>query len=106
MGKRYGLPYMGSKNQIAEWVLSNLPEAETLYDLFGGGGAITHCAAKSGKYNKVVYNELNSLAYQLFRDAINGQLYKEGRWIDRQTFNDLNDINGYISYVWSFGNNG
>ena len=106
MGKRYGFPYMGSKNQIAEWVVSNLPEADTLYDLFGGGGAITHCAAESGKYNKVVYNELNSLAYQLFRDAINGQLYKEDRWIDRQTFNDLKDINGYIAYVWSFGNNG
>lgn len=105
MAKRYGLPYMGSKNKIAEWVVSNLPEAETLYDLFGGGGAITHCAAESGKYNKIVYNELNSLVYQLFRDAINGQLYKEDRWIDRQTFNDLKDINGYIAYVWSFGNN-
>ena len=106
MSKRYGLPYMGSKNKIADWVLSNLPEAGTLYDLFGGGGAVTHCAAESGKYNKIVYNELNSLVYQLFRDAISGQLVKEDRWIDRQTFNDLKDINGYISTVWSFSNNG
>ena len=106
MGKRYGMPYMGSKNTIAEWVISNLPNAETLYDLFGGGGAITHCAAESGKYNKIVYNELNSVIYQLFRDAVRGQLEKETRWIDRQTFNDLKDINGYIANVWSFGNKG
>ena len=100
MGKRYGLPYMGSKNKIAEWIVSNLPEAGTLYDLFGGGGAITHCAVESGKYNKIVYNELNSLVYQLFRDAISGQLVKEDRWIDRQTFHDLKGVNGYIAYIY------
>lgn len=37
----YGLPYMGSKNKIAEWILSYLPKAENLYDLFCGGCAIT-----------------------------------------------------------------
>lgn len=37
MGKNYGMPYKGSKNSIAKWVLENLPPAETLYDLFGGG---------------------------------------------------------------------
>ena len=41
---RYGLPYMGSKNKIAEWVLSYLPQADNFYDLFCGGCAITHCA--------------------------------------------------------------
>ena len=37
MSKRYGLPYMGSKNQIAEWVVAQLPSAENFYDLFCGG---------------------------------------------------------------------
>ena len=34
---RYGLPYKGSKNQIAEWIIQNLPKADTFVDLFAGG---------------------------------------------------------------------
>ena len=41
---RYGVPYKGSKNQIAEWVCSHFPKASNFYDLFAGGCAITHCA--------------------------------------------------------------
>ena len=33
----YGLPYQGSKNGIAEWVVGQLPAAETFVDLFCGG---------------------------------------------------------------------
>lgn len=32
----YGMPYMGSKSKIAEWVIENLPASDNLYDLFGG----------------------------------------------------------------------
>jgi site-specific DNA-adenine methylase len=38
---RYGLPYKGSKNGIAEWIIDNLPSAEWFVDLFCGGGAVT-----------------------------------------------------------------
>lgn len=38
---RYGLPYKGSKSRITEWVVSNLPRADTLVDLFCGGCAVT-----------------------------------------------------------------
>lgn len=41
MGKNYGLPYMGSKNKIAEWVVAHIPQADTLVDLFAGGCAVT-----------------------------------------------------------------
>lgn len=34
----FGLPYQGSKNKIANWVCDILPNANTLYDLFVGGG--------------------------------------------------------------------
>lgn len=34
---RYGVPYKGSKNSIAEWVVANLPNAECFVDLFLGG---------------------------------------------------------------------
>ena len=35
---RYGLPYKGSKNGIAEWIVQNLPPSEIFCDLFFGGG--------------------------------------------------------------------
>ena len=38
MTRRYGLPYQGSKNQIAEELLSFLPPGNRFVDLFGGGG--------------------------------------------------------------------
>ena len=38
---KYGLPYKGSKNQIAEWVYSYFPKATNFYNLFAGGCAIT-----------------------------------------------------------------
>ena len=47
--RRFGISYMGSKNKIAEWVMDQLPKAKHFYDLFGGGGAISHCAALSRK---------------------------------------------------------
>lgn len=36
---KYGMPYKGSKNKIAEWIIDQLPKAKHFYDLFGGGGA-------------------------------------------------------------------
>jgi hypothetical protein len=29
---RYGLPYKGSKNSIAEWIIDNPPSSETFVD--------------------------------------------------------------------------
>ena len=45
----YGFPYMGSKSKIAKQVINSLPAGKRLIDLFGGGGAITHCAVESKK---------------------------------------------------------
>ena len=55
----FGLPYKGSKNKIAKWVCDILPNANTLYDLFVGGGAITHYASLNLKYNNYIVNDLN-----------------------------------------------
>lgn len=102
----YGLPYMGSKNKIAEWVLEQLPEAENLYDLFGGGGAITHCAALSGKYQNIYYNDIQKNLTKLFKDAVEGKYADEKRWISREDFFDeKNKDDMYIKTCWSFGNN-
>jgi site-specific DNA-adenine methylase len=105
MAKNYGMPYKGSKNSIANWVLSNLPQADTLYDLFGGGGAITHAALESGKYNKVVYNELNKNIAQMFCNAVHGLYNDRTEWVSREDFKALKDIDPFIATIWSFGNN-
>ena len=103
---RYGIPYMGSKNKIAEWIIDQLPKAKHFYDLFGGGGAISHCAALSRKYEVVHYNELNSLIFKAFKMAINGEFKNEKRWISREEFKKLKDVDPYVNLCFSFGNDG
>ena len=102
---RYGLPYKGSKNGIADWVCDNLPNAENFYDLFCGGCAITHCAMLRGKYKTYTINDIAD-TQELFYDAIMGKYQNETRWISREDFNKLKDKDAYIRYLWSFGNNG
>ena len=102
---KYGMPYMGSKSRIAEWIIDNLPPAEHFYDLFGGGGAITHCALLSGKYIYIHYNELNPLIVKAFKMAVDGEFKNENRWISREDFNRLKDVDPYVSVCFSFGNN-
>lgn len=104
--KRYGMPYKGSKNSIAEWVVDILPEADNLYDLFAGGCAVTHCAMESGKWKNYILNDIEPDIVQLFMDAVSGKLANEERWISRETFEMFKDTDPYIRYAWSFGNNG
>lgn len=86
MAKKYGVPYQGSKSQIAEWVVSNLPRAETLVDLFAGGCAITDCAMQSGKWKRIIANDLEGSGIELFDGAIHGKYKDESRWISRDSF--------------------
>lgn len=101
----YGLPYQGSKNRIAEWVVDILPASDTLYDLFAGGCAITHCAMLSGKWNNYVINDINPGVTQLFLDAMDGKYKDENRWISREDFFKLKDDDPFVACCWSFGNN-
>lgn len=102
---KYGIPYTGSKNSIAEKIISVLPPAEHFYDLFGGGGAISHCALLSGKYKYVHYNELDPLVFKGFKMAVNGEFENENRWISREDFFKLKDTDPYVAICFSFGNN-
>lgn len=103
--KNYGIPYMGSKNRIAEDIIEFLPKKKILVDLFGGGGAISDCAIKSGKYEKVIYNELDKLPYTCFLKALKGEYENETRWISREDFFKLKDTDEYVACCFSFGNN-
>ena len=102
---KYGMPYMGSKNKIAEWIIDQLPKAKHFFDLFGGGGAISHCAVLSRKYKVVHYNELNPLIFKAFKMAINGEFKNEKRWISREDFYKLKNTDPYVALCFSFGNN-
>ena len=101
----YGIPYKGSKNKIAKDIIAQLPSATHFYDLFGGGGAMTHCALLSGKYKYVHYNELNPLVFKAFKMAVNGEFEGETRWISREDFERLKDSDPYVAICFSFGNN-
>ena len=100
----YGIPYKGSKNKIAENIIAQLPPAKHFYDLFGGGGAMTHCALMSGKYEFVHYNEFNPLVFKCFKMALNGEFKDENRWISREDFERLKDTDPYVACCFSFGN--
>ena len=102
----YGVPYQGNKSRIADIIINILPKGKRLVDLFGGGGAITHCALLSNKWENYLYNDINSLITGLFIDAINGKYHDENRVITREDFEQLKDTDAYVKYIWSFGNNG
>lgn len=102
----YGVPIQGSKNKIAEKILAQLPKADVLVDLFCGGGAITHCALLSDKYDKIVMNDKNSGIVELFMNAARRKYKDEKRWISREDFFRLRDTDPYVKWCWSFSNNG
>jgi hypothetical protein len=102
---RYGLPYMGSKSRIAEWLVDKLPRSHTFVDLFAGGCAVTHCAMISSKWKNFIVNDISD-APKLFVDAVNGKYADEKRWISRDEFHRLKESDPYIRYVWSFSNQG
>lgn len=97
---------MGSKSKIAEDILAILPRGKRFVDLFGGGFAMTHCAMLAGKYEEFYYNELNPLVVDMIKKAIAGEYKNERRWISREDFKNLKDVDGYVKLCWSFGNNG
>lgn len=87
--KAYGIPYMGSKDKIADSLMKVLPNGRRFVDLFGGGFAMSECALRSGKYEWVLYNDFNPLVVELVLKAING-FYNFKRfipnWVDRTQF--------------------
>ena len=109
MVKHYGFPYKGSKDKIADDIIGCLPSGRRLIDLFGGGGAISHCAVESGKWEQVVYNDINPLNKRLIDEAIAGKYnYKvfTPEFITREHFMRERFNDGYVKYIWSFANDG
>jgi site-specific DNA-adenine methylase len=107
---KWGMPYMGNKSDIASSLSMMFPKAENFYDLFGGGGAMTHylAANKAHKYKNFHYNEIVPSTADLFKRAINGEFSCDNfkpEWISREDFFARKDNDAYVRICWSFGNN-
>lgn len=104
MSRRWGIPIQGSKNKIAEWVISVLPPAEHLYDPFCGGGAVTHCALMSGKWDCVHFSDISDTV-TCVRDLLEGNIPDGSEWISREDFYNRMSKEPWIRVLWSFSNN-
>ena len=102
--KRLGLPYQGSKSRIARQIVDLLPPALCLVDAFAGGCAVTHAALESGKFDKVIANDLSDAPELFYRVAKSGGV--KPLWVSREEFFALKDTDPLIRYAFSFGNNG
>ena len=102
--KTYGLPYKGSKDKIAEKICSLFPIKENFYDLFMGGGSIIHYQLLQNQYKNYYANDFNSLVVKAFDMAIHGKFKNETRWISREEFDKLKNIDPYVAFCFSFGN--
>lgn len=101
---KYGLPYQGSKNSVAEWVIDHLPTADTLVDLMAGGCAISHAALMSGKYKHVIANDITDTAF-IFDAAMRGEMDGYATVLTRDEFHDVKTTDTLGSILYSFSNN-
>ena len=109
-----GIPYMGSKRKLSKKIIDHIivhnPNCKYIYDLFGGGGAISFEALKRKQFKGVYYNELNTGVVELLKkikkDGVTKEFYE---WVSREEFkekvNDNDWKGGLIKTIWSFGNN-
>ena len=78
-GRAVGLPYVGSKKKVSknivEIIKQNFGADKTVYDVFGGGGAITAELMINGI--DVVYNDLD----KTITDMFNRVLSQDREWI-------------------------
>lgn len=101
----YGMPYCGSKNRIAMYIIAILPKARVLVDLFAGGCAISHAALMSGRYDCIIANDVTDIA-GFFGRAVRGEIPEPDRFVSRDEFFAKKDIDPLIRVGWSFGNTG
>ena len=102
--KTYGLPYKGSKDKIADKICSLFPIKENFYDLFMGGGSITHYQLLQNQYKNYYANDFNPLVVKAFNMAIHGKFKNETRWISHEEFDKLKNTDPYVAFCFSFGN--
>ena len=115
------VPYMGSKrvpaSKIVNLIKAYESEATEFYDVFCGGFAISEAAIRKGY--KVHASDLSAAVVALIDEVFFGKcldpktgvnIFENPRFISREEFKEATQgddwWSGYISCVWSFGNNG
>lgn len=101
----YGLPYTGSKNRIAKWLIERLPSCEVFVDVFCGGCAVSDAMMRHNKAKGFILNDLQGDVPKLFVDALKGDLdkYHPLHWVSREQFFAEKATNPFIRLVYSFG---
>ena len=113
-GRPVGLPYVGSKKRISkkliEIIKQNFGTDKTVYDLFGGGGAITLECQLQGL--DVVYNDIDPIPGQMIQKILSeDKEYIKSLICSREEFFQIRDkedktIDDHLKLlVNSFGNN-
>lgn len=93
-GRPVGLPYVGSKKKIAkkivQLIIQNFGDDKKVYDLFGGGGAITSECIINGL--DVHYNDLDKTVVDMFTMVLNSDReWLKGLIVDREQFFYIRD---------------
>lgn len=112
-GKPIGLPYQGSKKkisrQIVEIIKENFGINKRVYDVFGGGGAMS-CELLLQGYD-VVYNELKTDVYEMFKkslelteDEIKTFILSRDEFFEIKAKKDKSPIDNLKLLINSFGN--
>ena len=113
-GKPLGLPYQGSKKKISkkivEIIKQNFGTEKPVYDIFGGGGAITAECMLNGL--EVHYNDLDETATSMFQKVVSeDREYLKTLIVSRDEFFKIRDkenktVDDELKLlVNSFGNN-
>ena len=105
MIRKYGAAYQGSKSKIADDIISKLPAKKYFIDAFAGGGALSHCALESGKFEHIIANDLQTkeILEAHFLWTPEQHIAFQKKWITREEFNQTDNL--YIKTCWSFSNN-
>lgn len=101
MKKSFGLPYMGSKNETAENIVSMLPRSRRLLDLFGGGASVTHAALVSGRFEQVVYNDIDPLMVNML-NRLKDEPLAPLRFVGRDEFKERYKVDPMVFFCWKF----
>lgn len=103
--RKYGAAYQGSKSKIADEIIALLPAKKYFIDAFAGGGALSHCALESGKYDNIIANDLQTkdILEAHFLWTPEQHLEFQKRWITKEEFEQTDNL--YIKTCWSFSNN-
>lgn len=92
---------MGGKNATAENIVSMLPRGRRLLDLFGGGASVTHAALVSGRFDQVVYNDLDPLIVDMLR-RLKDEPLAPLRFVDRVEFKERYNVDPMVFFCWKF----